>query len=579
AIAAFALSARVAATPLRRQSSGISWFQCPDHDKTQCAFFDVPRDYSNPDENDTVSIFMRKLPANVSDENRLGTILTNPGGPGGSGSAYIAEGGERLRTIVDGRYDIIGFDPRAVNLTSPWTACFDYEAKPVLMGVQQEYAGAPYPHSSLEQDRAVVNKLRSIQAAHPAACLANGNRKMLEASSTALVVQDMARMVEALGEDGINYWGYSYGTILGATFAAMRPDLVRRMVLDGVSNSQSYYNDALQWGKDGTAATHKTYTGFLSTCADAGPDLCAFAVPPGNSTEKQTTETLRRRVDAIYTRLGQQPQVVADSLVGPGIITGSNVQAWILGMLYTPIAWPGAMQDLANLEKGNGTGIYTALYSPLATIDSIPYDQNVFNRSMQRFMTRESLAPIACSDLPAFNLSTNAYTDYIREMGKISPVSEQLARLIGTCSGWPFRSSQRYTGPWTVEKGFKKTKFPVLFASLDADPVTPLSSAVTMSRGFGKESAALLVQQGFGHCTIAHPSLCTIKHIHDYFVEGKVPANGTHCTPEPGYIYPTNSTSSKRAMSGLDKRDAELLEAMHRLREVRSKFDPDILGK
>ncbi|KAG8794843.1 hypothetical protein FRC12_020922 [Ceratobasidium sp. 428] len=354
---------------------------------------------------------MRKLPANVSDENRLGTILTNPGGPGGSGSAYIAEGGKRLSTIVDGRYDIIGFDPRAVNLTSPWTACFDYEAKPVLMGVQQEYAGAPYPHSSLEQDRAVVNKLRAIQAAHPAACLANGNHKMLEASGTALVVQDMARMVEALGEDGINFWGYSYGTILGATFAAMRPDLVRRMVLDGVSNSQSYYNDALQWGKDGTAATHKTYTGFLSTCADAGPDLCAFAVPPGNSTEKQTTETLRKRVDAIYTRLGQQPQVVADSLVGPGIITGSNVQAWILGMLYTPIAWPGAMQDLADLEKGNGTGIYSALYSPLATIDSIPYDQNVFNRSMQRFMTRESLAPIACSDLPAFNLSTNAYTD------------------------------------------------------------------------------------------------------------------------------------------------------------------------
>ncbi|KAG8723391.1 hypothetical protein FRC09_003523 [Ceratobasidium sp. 395] len=485
---------------------------------------------------------MRKLPANVSDENRLGTILTNPGGPGGSGSAYIAEGGERLGRIVDGRYDIIGFDPRAVNLTGPWTACFDYEAKPVLMGVQQEYAGAPYPHSSLKQDRAVVNKLRAIQAAHPAACLANGNRKMLEASSTALVVQDMARMVEALGEDGINFWGYSYGTILGATFAAMRPDLVRRMVLDGVSNSQSYYNDALQWGKDGTAATHKTYTGFLSTCADAGPDLCAFAVPPGNSTEKQTTETLRKRVDAIYTRLGKQPQVVADSLVGPGIVTGSNVQAWILGMLYTPIAWPGAMQDLADLEKGNGTGIYTALYSPLATIDSIPYDQNVFNRSMQRFMTRESLAPIACSDLPAFNLSTNAYTDYIGEMGKISP-------------------------------------FPVLFASLDADPVTPLSSAVTMSRGFGKESATLLVQQGFGHCTIAHPSLCTIKHIHDYFVDGKVPANGTHCTPEPGYIYPTNNTSSKRATSGLDKRDAELLEAVHGLREVRSKFDPDILGK
>ncbi|KAG8727913.1 hypothetical protein FRC12_022147 [Ceratobasidium sp. 428] len=150
---------------------------------------------------------------------------------------------------------------------------------------------------------------------------------------------------------------------------------------------------------------------------------------------------------------------------------------------------------------------------------------------------------------------------------------------MGNCNGWAFRSSQRYTGPWTVEKGFKKTKFPVLFASLDADPVTPLTSAIKMSKGFGKESATLLVQQGFGHCTTAHPSLCTYKHIRDYFVDGTVPANGTHCTPEPGYIYPTNSTSSKRAMSRLSKRDAELLKAVHGLREVRSKFNPDILGK
>ncbi|KAG9122566.1 hypothetical protein FRC07_001004, partial [Ceratobasidium sp. 392] len=80
--------------------------------------------------------------------------------------------------------------------------------------------------------------------------------------------------------------------------------------------------------------------------------------------------------------------------------------------------------------------------------------------------------------------------------------------------------------------GLKKTKFPILFMSLEADPVTPLSSAVKMSRGFGDESATLLVQQGFGHCTTSHPSLCTYKHVHDYFVDGKVPPNGTHCTPE-----------------------------------------------
>ncbi|KAG8703490.1 hypothetical protein FRC08_002807 [Ceratobasidium sp. 394] len=112
ATAAFSLVAEAASTPVRRQNSSISWFDCPDSNKTQCAFFDVPRDYSNPANDDTVSIFLRKLPASASEENRLGTILTNPGGPGGSGNAFVETGGAEISALLDGRYDIIGFDPR-----------------------------------------------------------------------------------------------------------------------------------------------------------------------------------------------------------------------------------------------------------------------------------------------------------------------------------------------------------------------------------------------------------------------------------------------------------------------------------
>ncbi|KAG8736481.1 hypothetical protein FRC10_009290 [Ceratobasidium sp. 414] len=573
-------------------SSGISWSNCPDSEKTQCAFLDVPRDYSNPAGNDTVSIFMRKLPATVSAENRLGTILANPGGPGGSGAAFIASGGEELSTLVDGRYDIIGFDPRAVNLTGPPTACFDIEAKALLSALQLEIAGAPYPHSTLDIERRQINTINALYAGHSAACVKNGNHKMLESSGTAFVVQDMARIVEALGEDGINYWGYSYGTILGATFAAMRPDLVKRMVLDGVSNAESYFNDVWQWGRDGMAETHKTFAGFLSTCIEAGPKYCAFAVPPAGSHATQTTESLGKRLNAIFTRLDKEPLVIADSPFGPGILTASGLQELLLSVLYSPAFWSTAMQVLASIEQGDGTVAYSYIYPNYTDIDRRPYNENVFNRSMQRYGTRESIRPILCGDAAATNISVNALTDYFRELGKLSPVGEQWAKIAGGCNGWAFQSSQRYTGPWTVAKGLKKTRFPILFLSLDADPVTPLSSAVKMSRGFGNESATLLVQQG-----TAHPSLCTYKHVHDYFVDGKVPPNGTHCTPEyvyglkycgtlysyeqmirPGFIYPTNSTNSKRATSTLSKREEELLGALHRLREVRSKFDPKLLG-
>ncbi|KAG8703489.1 hypothetical protein FRC08_002806 [Ceratobasidium sp. 394] len=356
----------------------------------------------------------------------------------------------------------------------------------------------------------------------------------------------------------------------------MRPDLVKRMVLDGVSNSESYFNDVWQWGRDGMAETHKTFTGFLSTCAEAGPEHCAFAVPPRGSSATQTTKSLQKRLDAIIARIDKEPMVIADSLFGPGLLTAASLQEALLGVLYSPAYWSEAMQALTSLEQGNGTAVYNAIYAYYVNIDRRPYNDNVFNRSMQRVATRESIRTILCSDAAATNLSVNAFTDYFRELGKISPVGEQWAKIVGGCNGWAFRSSQRYTGPWTVAKGLKKTKFPILFLSLDADPVTPLSSAVKMSNGFGKDSATLLVQQGFGHCTTAHPSLCTYKHVHDYFIDGKVPPNGTHCTPEPGFIYPTNSTNSKRAT--IDKRDGELLESLHRLREARSKFDSHNFG-
>ncbi|KAG9122626.1 hypothetical protein FRC07_000916 [Ceratobasidium sp. 392] len=488
---------------------------------------------------------MRKLPANVSEENRLGTIITNPGvgahviqfvrllisaancviqGPGGSGTAWVAIGGEELSTIVDGRYDILGFDPRGVNLTSPWTTCFDTEAEPLLLEYQLELLGVPYPHSTLVNDRALVNKISAIKAAHIAACLKNGNHKMLESSGTASVAQDMVKIVEALGEDGINYWGYSYGTILGATFAAMRPDLVKRMVLDGVSNAESYFNDVWQWGRDGMDETHKTLTGFLSTCAEAGPKYCAFAAPPGKSDVIQTTQTLRKRLNTIYARLNKHPMVVESSSVGPGVLTASSLQ------------------------------------------------KNVFNRSMQRYITSESFHPIICGDSAATSISLNAYTNYFRELGQISPVGEPWASIVGGCNGWPFRAKQRHPGPWSAAEGLNKTRFPILLMSLDADPVTPLSSAVKMLEGFGNESAVLLVQQGFGHCTTEHPSLCTYKHVHDYFVNGKVPANGTHCTPEPNFIYPTSYMDKEGELRRSINRE-ELLVALDRLREARSRFN------
>ncbi|KAJ1301706.1 hypothetical protein OPQ81_008940 [Rhizoctonia solani] len=554
-----------------RNTADISWFPCPDSNNTQCAFYEVPMDYTNSDNGDTVSIFMRKFPASASSDQRLGSILVNPGGPGGSGTQFIAEAGESLSTIIEGKYDLIGFDPRGVNLTGPSTSCLASESKFLAREYQLRILGAPFPHQGGTAERMHVAKVTALQSGQGVACAQNGNQNILRSVGTVAVAKDMVRIVEALGENGLNYWGFSYGTVLGSTFAALFPDLVNRMILDGVSNADSYFNDFLQWGRDGMQDGSKVLAGFLSTCAEAGPEHCAFSIPQAGSKRKETTESLRKRLDSIFAKLSKQPLIVPDSAAGSGILKASDLQLAFLSTFYTPVVWSDFAQALAQLERGNGSALYTMLYLPYSKIDPKPYNQNVFNRSMQEVDTRESLYPILCGDSSPLNITIDAYAEYIRELGKISPVGEQWAVIGGGCHSWPFRAQERYTGPWTVEKGLKKTKFPILFISGDADPVTPLASAVKMSNGFGNESATLLIQHGYGHCSFTNPSICTVKNVRDYFLDGKVPSNGTYCVSEPGYIYPTNVTSSKRS---LGKRDRDLLDALDKMRTIRAKSIP-----
>ncbi|CAE6480541.1 unnamed protein product [Rhizoctonia solani] len=483
-------------------SSTISWFTCPDFSSTQCAFFDVPMDYTRPDGDSSVSIFLRKYPATAPEDQRLGSILVNPGGPGGSGSALIAVLGEDLSTAIEGRYDIIGFDPRGVNLTGPPTACHDTEYKFAQRVYQINMQGAPFPLDGGAAEAAHVTKLSAIQFSHRAACIEHGNYEMLRNSGTVAVAKDMERIVQALGEDGLNFLGYSYGSILGATFAAIRPNLVKRMVLDGVSDAEAYFKDVLEWGKSGIQATPKTYAGFISTCIDAGPTQCALAEPIDNKTEM--VEGLTKRLDALYTELGKEPQVAGDSLTGPGIIQAQNVRATIFGMMYTPRFWPELAQLLATLERGNGRDFYPTINSLAYGAVPEPYNQNVFNRSMQKIdgVSREAMYPVMCGDSPRLTMKVEEYAEYFREMSKISPLGEQWALIMGGCREWPFRATESYTGPWSVEKGLNKTRrvpfvFPILLVSLDADPVTPLASAVKMNRAFGSESSSLLIQQGY----------------------------------------------------------------------------------
>ncbi|KAJ1306687.1 hypothetical protein OPQ81_007679 [Rhizoctonia solani] len=558
--------------------AGITWWPCPDITTTECAYLTVPRDYANPKPDDTVSIFMRKVPATVPRKEYLGSILINPGGPGGSGNYLAAVWGSGLSAMVDGRYDIIGFDPRGVNMTIPKLGCYENEAQAIHSLYKKSLLGLPYDArgsshlpagTRARMEHAYLTRLNASFAATSLACVENGNRPMLESVSTAFVVQDMERIVDALGEDGLNFWGFSYGTILGSTFAAMRPHLVKRMVLDGVSNAESYHKDMYQWGIDGLTDNAKTLQGFFDSCVEAGPERCAFAKSPSGKVSTQGAE-LHSRLEALYETLRDEPVPVPRSSTGPGILTASDLKQAIFMGLYSPKSWPGLAQAIAEAEAGNPQLLYDRFYAIFEVFQPSNGNDNVFNRYMERQSPLVTTASIMCSDSEKpVHKSLDEFAEYIHKMGKLAPIGEIWALWTGFCQTWKIRPGERYDGPWSVEEGLKKTRFPILYASLDSDPVTPLAAAQKMAKSFGNESAALLVQEGFGHCTIAHPSLCTAKAIRDYFLKGKVPAPGTLCKPEPGYLFPGNETKSVAALS---VEDQKLWEAVKGLEDMSGQF-------
>ncbi|KAG9092178.1 hypothetical protein FRC06_000214 [Ceratobasidium sp. 370] len=524
--------------------------------------------YASPAENDTVSIFLRKIPATVQQKDYLGSIIINPGGPGGSGGGWAVTLGPALRFMVDGRYDIIGFDPRGVNMTLPPFNCYTTEAqgrhymyKQTLLGVMYDSRGPRTLPAEIRaaSERMFANKLDTLYKTVYLACQKHGNKKMLESASTALVVQDMEQIVKALGEDGLNFWGFSYGTILGSTFAAMRPHLVKRMILDGVSNAESYHKSTYQWGMDGMADSHKTLSGFLNSCADAGPDRCEFARSiDGTPT---TPTSLRARLESLYNQLREQPMPVSGA--GPGFLTASDAKLAVHMGLYVPKLWPSMAEDITAAEAGDPQPLYDRVYAEFAEILPEQADKNVFNRHMEKYVLPATTASVMCTDSEPVGWKTlDDQIEYTHQMGRISPIGEHWASWAGYCRHWKIKAIQRYDGPWSVAEGLNKTRFPILYASLDADLVTPLSAAQHMVKAFGNESATLLVQEGFGHGTFSSLSRCALNAFRNYFVKGQVPLPGTVCKLEPGHIFPEKNAKPAHSLSIEDQKLWKVLEQL-----------------
>lgn len=548
-------------------SEHLQFHKC--FDEFECAKLKLPLDYFNgtyPDH--TVSIAITKLPAvvPVSDPRYGGPILINPGGPGGAGADFALAAGKALQQIVDSDdppsiaspdakyFDIIGFDPRGIGSTKPVAECMQDRPSVWSWDLRESSEGL------LGSSDAALGRLWSMTHAFGASCkLAEQEHHgpdIKQYMSTAFVARDMLEITErhaeyvakevdqiaakeagkrpashrtayVPGESKLQYWGFSYGTYLGSTFASMFPNRVGRLILDGVV-SENDYNHSL--GNGSLVDAEKVLWSFYTFCFNAGPTQCRLAAANSSVTD------IEERVQKIVQSLYHDPLPIIWSECAD-VLTWSDMKMLIISSLYFPrIVFPFIAGILADIEAGGGyqLGQLALAYHSLHVYSCPVADEPDKNPLASSIVATISVLCGEGDDQS--NLTKDEFIEYWQMLESVSPtVGAYWSTLRMRCAGWNIRANHRFNGPFGAN-----TSNPILFISNTADPVTPLRSGRYMSSLF--PGSGLLISDHAGHCTLSTTDTCVWQHVKAYFQTGKIPALGTICVP-PSDPFSLNSTS------------------------------------
>ncbi|KAF9269273.1 alpha/beta-hydrolase [Marasmius fiardii PR-910] len=510
----------------------------------QCARLQVPLNYSDP-EGETAAIALTRLRANVSTDSPdyLGPILINPGGPGGSGVDTVIEIGAGLRVILGPQFDIVGFDPRGVRRSTPVISFYESTEERLMWDLP--------PAIELNRSDTMSVSAFSARSQLTGSLAAQRDKNVLAHMNTDHTARDMLTISEAYGRDKLQYWGFSYGSVLGATFAAMFPDRIHRLAIDGIVDSDADYYDMRWLGN--VLYTNRTTDWFFKACLDDGPDACAFHEP--------SIEAMEDKLNGIYASLIKYP-VTVQTNQSYALVDYPTLRAAIFSLLYTPVLWPQMAQGLQDLTKRNATVLYSIFDAP-------PFRCSCDTENVNPFPPApEALVALTCNDgevvPPGLEEAERHYNDAITNFGSWGSLFAGFRITCGNepSSGWPTSiPKNQFRGPVTASN----TSFPLLIIGNTADPVTPIEAARNVTSKF--PGSVLLTQDSPGHASINAPSTCTFNYVRAYFVNGTLPPEGTVC--------PMNGSIFKNATASASKRDeaspdtGELLKALKSLANSR----------
>ncbi|MFC9602917.1 alpha/beta hydrolase [Streptomyces niveus] len=467
-------------TPSAAEGGGTAPSPLPGGTKWECATMTAPLDYAKPK---GATIPLALIRAKTSDPGkRIGSLVFNFGGPGGSGVTGLPSFGkdyEKLRT----RYDLVSFDPRGVGRSEP-VECKDDKQ------LDAYYARDMTPDDSAEE-KSYVDGLKWY-----AGGCEQKSGKELPFVGTVNAARDMELMRQVLGDDKLNYFGISYGTELGGVYAHLYPKSVGRTVFDAVVDP----TESSEQGSLGQAKGFQlALTNFAKDCVSRG-DACTL---PGS-----TPQEIQNFVVGLLDRLDKKPI----NGFGGRQLTETQATNGIAQALYSKEYWPLLEQGLDEADGGSGALL-------LVLSDAM----NGRNEKGQYSNIQAANAAVNCVD------SKQRYTlaqtkAKLAEFRKVSPVFGDFLGwgLLG-CSEWPV------PGEWDKPDVSAPGAAPILVIGNTGDPATPYEGARAMVKALGKGVGVELTYEGQGHGAYNSGSTCVQNAVNGYLLDGKVPKNGTVC--------------------------------------------------
>lgn len=452
----------------------LTWEKC--RKKFVCSELVVPLDYSKPT-GETLSIAVLRVPASGD---RLGSLVVNPGGPGASGLDY-AEGfdysfGEALHE----RYDIVGFDPRGVGQSTAIDCLSDDELAAYMKA-------DPDPDTAAEESESFATG-----SAFGKACVKNSGALAAHVS-TEEAARDMDVLRSALGENQLTYFGASYGTKLGATYADLFPANVGRFVLDGAVDPAL---SSLETNLGQAAGFQTALDAYLEDCL-SGPNCFLGA----------TLDEGRAKVAGLLEQLDKKPLATSD---GRGLSEGEAFYGIALP-LYSRDYWDYLSDGLKDAAKGDGD-MLQLLSDSYAGREGDTFADN----------SMEAIFAINCLDDPWAVRSADEVTKLLPRFEKASPTFGRIFAWMTTgCAGLAVETDSA-PRPMTAQGAA-----PIVVIGTTRDPATPVQWAESLAQQLA--SGVLITRDGDGHTGYNAGNDCVDDAVEKYLIDGVVPQDNLSC--------------------------------------------------